>query len=95
MRPLADLAGVRDFPFLMEVQQGKEGAWGERSCPPFSRASVFAFSHGKRAHFQAVSLLNGSSGLHPSFQFPRLIQVLQPTSHGITFPAHAHHRAWF
>lgn len=93
MRPLADLAGARDFPFLVEMQQGKEGVCGERSCSPFSRASFFALSHGKRAHLQAVSLLNGSSGLHPSFQFPRLIQVVQPKSHGITF--HAHSGTWF
>lgn len=74
--------------------EGGSVGWKELS-PPFSRASVFAVSHGKRAHFQAVSLLNGSSGLHPSFQFPRLIQVVQPTSHEITFPAHAHRRTWF
>lgn len=94
MRPLEGFAGMRvklgshQFPFLMKVQQGKEGVWGERNCPPFSRASFLYFLVEKEGVCSQCHRCAEAADPIPAFPFPSLIKVVQPKSHGTTSPAY-------
>lgn len=76
MRPLEGFAGVRvklggrRFPFLVKVQRGKDGVWGERCCPPFSPASFLHFLVAKEFVCRQSHCCAEAADLFPTFAFP-------------------------